>query len=94
MPGVICHVIYSERHRCEDGENKYYVNHYLIWLKYSGYDERKRCKVLKKTLKKYEKQKEVDGNRKSRRSRKSYAWYLEGGKNETVIFFSTPGEDS
>ena len=82
----------SERLGSEDGKNKY-LNHYMKRLQYSGYDERKRGRMLKKALKKHEKKKEVGSNRQSRRSRKNDAWYLEGGKNETVMFVnSTPGE--
>ena len=55
-------------------------------LQHSGYDERKRCKILKKALKKKEKEKDVEGN-----GQRSVVF--EDGKNETVIFiYSTPGE--
>ena len=48
---------------------------------------------MKKALKIYQKKTEVGGNSRSRRSKKSDAWYLEGGNNETVMFVnSTLGE--
>ena len=49
-------------------------------LQYSVYDEKKRCKILKKALKKIEKKKDVSSNRQSRSSRKIGIWYLQGGK--------------
>ena len=89
MCRVICNC--SERLRCQDRKNKY-VNHYIKRLQYSGCDERKKCEILNKALKKHVKKKEVGGNGQ-RRSRMSDASYLEDGKNETVIFVnSTPGE--
>ena len=94
MVNDVCRVIENCSERIEGvSERDVHVNHYMRRMQFSGYNEEQRYDVVKKAMKKYERKKKIRKTGQSSRKGKDGAWYLEGGKNETVMFIdSTPGE--